>query len=199
MDKIVKYAKNKGGYVTMKELKDAKYQTRDIKKYVQNKVLEKVKPGLYRLNDENFYKDINISFVDACKAISSGVICLGSAISHYNLSVYNPSEIHIAVLNSDKPVKINYPPVKYYYFRKNQYELGIKYIQTKYGEIRIYNLEKTVCDIFRFRSEYGEDIALEVLRNYTKRKDADYFKLREYSKKCRVYSIINPYLKGIIG
>jgi len=199
MDEIIKYIKKQGGYATMKELKEAKFQTREIKKYVQNNILEKVKPGLYRLADINFYKNVNLSFVDACTSVPTGVICLGSAINYYNLSTYNPSEIHIAVMNSEKIVRINYPPVKFYYFRKNQYSLGIKVIKTKFGEIRIYDVEKTICDIFRFKSDYGEEIAIETLRNYTKRKDADYFKLREYSKKCRVFSIINPYLKGLIG
>ena len=51
MDEIVKYIKKQGGYATMKELKEAKFQTRDIKKYVQDYILEKVKPGLYRLSE----------------------------------------------------------------------------------------------------------------------------------------------------
>lgn len=199
MDKIIKYIKKQGGYATMKELKEAKFQTRDIKKYVQDYILEKVKPGLYRLSETNFYKNVNLSFVDVCNSVPTGVICLGSAINYYNLSMYNPSEIHIAVMNSEKTVKINFPPVKFYFFRKNQYSLGIEIIKTKYGDIRIYDIEKTICDIFRFKNEYGEEIALEALRNYTKRKDSDYYKLREYSKICRVYSIVNPYLKGLIG
>ncbi len=199
MDEIVKYIKKQGGYATMKELKEAKFQTRDIKKYVQDYILEKVKPGLYRLSETNFYKNVNLSFVDVCNSVPTGVICLGSAINYHNLSMYNPSEIHIAVMNSKKTVKINFPPVKFYFFRKNQYSLGIKIIKTKYGDIRIYDIEKTICDIFRFKNEYGEEIALEALRNYTKRKDSDYYKLREYSKICRVYSIVNPYLKGLIG
>ena len=45
MDEIVKYIKKQGGYATMKELKEAKFQTRDIKKYVQDYILEKVKIG----------------------------------------------------------------------------------------------------------------------------------------------------------
>jgi predicted transcriptional regulator of viral defense system len=199
MADIVKYIKKNGGYATMKELKEAKFQTREIKKYVQNNVLEKIKSGLYRLSNIDFYRNVNLSFVDVCNAIPSGIICLGSAINYYSLSTYNPNEIHIAVMNSKKPVKIIYPPVKFYFFRKNQFTLGIKIHKTKFGDIRIYDIEKTICDIFRFRNEYGDEIALESLRNYTKRKEADYFKLRKYSKICRVYSIINPYLKGLIG
>lgn len=199
MNDIIKYIKKHGGYATMTELKEAGFQTRVIKKYVQDKILEKIKPGLYRLSEIDFYKNVNLSFMDACKSVPKGVICLGSAISYYNLSTYNPPEIQIAVLNSCKPVKINYPPIKFYFFRKSQYSLGIKIIKTKFGDIRIYDIEKTICDIFRFKNEYGDEIALETLRNYTKRKDADFYKLREYSKICRVYTIINPYLKGLIG
>lgn len=199
MKEIIKYIKKQNGYATMSGLKESGFQTRSIRDCVREGVLEKVKPGLYRLSDSGYYRNVNLSFVDVCRAVPNGVICLGSAVSYYGLSTYNPHEVHIAVLNSDKKVKINYPPVKFYFFRQNRYSSGIKKVNTKFGVIRIYDIEKTVCDMFGFRNVFGDDIALEALRNYVKRKDADYIKLKKYSVICRVASIINPYLKGLAG
>lgn len=197
MNNIIQYLKSRGGYATMKELKASKFQPRNIKTLLDKNVIEKVKPGLYRISNTKYFGRTNLSFTDVCNAVPSCVICLGSAISFYNLSTFNPSEVHIAVPNSEKPVNLFYPPVKYYFFRKLQYETGRSIIKTKHGDIRIYDVEKTVCDIFRFRNIFGEDIALEVLRNYTKRKDLNYFKLLKYSKICRVSTLIESYLKGM--
>lgn len=197
MNDIIRYIKSRGGYASMKELKALKFQPRNIKALLDENVIEKIKPGLYRISNTKYFKCVNLSFTDVCNAVPSCVICLGSAISFYNLSTFNPPEVHAAVLNSEKPVKINYPPVKYYFFRKAQYDTGQSIIKTKHGNIRIYDVEKTVCDIFRFRNTFGDDIALEVLRNYTKRKDKNYVKLLNYSKICRVNTVIESYLKGM--
>lgn len=199
MEEIIKYIKKRNGYASMNELKESGFQTRHISECVREGTLEKVKPGLYRLSDSGFYKNVNLGFTDVCRAVPRGVICLGSAVNYYGLSTYNPAEIHVAVLNSDKAVKIYFPPVKFYFFRNEQYTNGIKTIKTIFGDIRIYEIEKTVCDMFRFRNILGEDIALESLRSYIKRKDADFYKLRNFSIACRVASIITPYLKGLVG
>ena len=182
----------------MKDLKALKFQTRNIKSLLDENAIEKVKPGLYRISSPKYFKGVNLSFMDVCNAVPSCVICLGSAISFYNLSTFNPSEVHIAVPNSEKPVNLFYPPVKYYFFRKTQYDTGQSTIKTKFGDIRIFDIDKTVCDIFRFRSTFGDDIALEVLSNYTKRKDVNYFKLLKYSKICRINTVVESYLKGMI-
>ena len=39
-------------------------------------------------------------------------------------------------------------------------------MKLKAGTIKIYNKEKTICDMFRYRKTFGEDIALEGLKNY---------------------------------
>jgi hypothetical protein len=53
--------------------------------------------------------------------------------------------------------------------------------------------------MFRYRNKLGEDLALEGLRNYLGRKDADTAKLREYVSICRVKTIMMPYLKALVA
>jgi hypothetical protein len=60
-------------------------------------------------------------------------------------------------------------------------------------------MEKTVCDMFRYRNKLGEDLALEGLRNYLSRKDANVTKLREYASICRVKTSMMPYLKALVA
>ena len=209
MDKIIAFFNKYGGYARMKELKKASFQTRDIAKLLHDGAIIKIKPGLYRLaNAANIVLPslksyatgftISIGMMDICRAIPEGVICLASALELYGLTTFNPSEIYIAIPNSAKVPMIDYPPIKVFYFRDNFYHPGIMEIKTKDIIVKIYIMEKTVCDMFRYRNKIGEDIALEGLKNYLNRKDANIKKLSEFAEICRVKTIVMPYLKALV-
>lgn len=208
MGKIITYFEKHGGYARMKELKKESFQTRDIAKLLEEGKIVKVKPGLYRLanvakielptlEDATGFI-ISVEMMDVCRAIPDGVICLASALDIFGLTTFNPSEIYIAIPNAGKIPKIDYPPIKVFYFRERFYKSGIEEIKTKDVTVKIYNKEKSVCDMFRYRKKIGEDIALEGLKNYLKRKDANINKLSEYAKICRVKTIVMPYIKAIV-
>ena len=43
--------------------------------------------------------------------------------------------------------------------------------------LKIYDLEKSVCDAIKYRNRVGIDVSSEILRNYLSRKDCDITKL----------------------
>jgi predicted transcriptional regulator of viral defense system len=209
MEKIVTYFEKHGGYARMKDLKKAYFQTRDIAKLLEEGKIVKVKPGLYRLANVMKIKlpsikinatgiAISVEMIDVCRAIPDGVICLASALEKYGLTTFNPSEIYIAIPSAGKIPKIEYPPIKVFYFRDRFYKTGIEEIKTKNFTVKIYNREKTVCDMFRYRKKIGEDIALEGLKNYLKQKYANIKILTEYANICRVKTIVIPYIKALV-
>jgi predicted transcriptional regulator of viral defense system len=198
MENIISYIINNGGFATMKELKDASFHTRKITKLVEDGVIEKIKSGVYRISDIGFFKNVNLSLIAVCKAEPKAVICLISALDYYEMTDFNPHEIYYAIPNSRKSKRIKYPPTRVFYFRDNVYNIGIDVIKTKYGEMKIYNREKTVCDMFRYRYKIGEDLALESLKNYIRMKKRSIPKLLQYAETCRVKRIIEPILKGFL-
>lgn len=197
MKKILDFFNKNRGYARMKELKERSFQVRDIAKLVQQGKIEKIKPGLYRLADMMDGK-ISRSFVDVCKAMPKGVICLASSLSYYELTTFNPSEVYVAIPSNARYVHTEYPPIKVYYFSNKIYNAGIETIRTPQGVVRMYGIEKTICDMFRYRKKLGEDMALEALRNYLQRKNADIPKLETFAKICSVKMIIAPYLKALV-
>jgi predicted transcriptional regulator of viral defense system len=198
-DRIFTFFETHGGYAHTKELKKASFKTADIKQWVEKGLLEKIKPGLYRLADLDYPEGISLSFVDVSRAIPDAVICLISALSYYDLTTFNPSEIYVAIRNHSSAPNIFYPPVKIFYFRDRFYEPGIEIIKTEYGDVKLYNREKTVCDMFRYRNKLGEDLALEGLKNYLASHSADLYTLRQYATICQVKSVVFPYLKALVG
>ena len=187
------------GYVEMNELKEKGFHTSDIKNLIDAGELEKVKSGLYRLGNFPEISDVRLSFIDVSHAVKNGVICLLSALDFYELTTFNPFEVYVAIPRDSKPKKLNKLPVKFFYFSEKNYNLGIKEINTKYGIVKIYDKEKSICDIFRYSDKLGEDLAIESLKMYLKTKDSNIQKLLEYAEICRVKNILSFYIKAIIG
>jgi len=196
MSKILDFFKNHYGYARMKDLKANGIHTREIKKLLEEGTIEKVKPGLYRLSTFSGIKIV--SLVDICRAVHKGVICLLSALDYYDFTTFSPWEVHVAIPHDHKKPKIEYPPVRFFHFRENTYSLGIETINTEFGPIRIYNREKTVCDIFRFRNRLGEDLAIEALKNYLIWSNGNTTRLRKYMKITRTEKIMSPFIKGMM-
>lgn len=195
---IIEYLESHNGYAKTRDLRRLGLQVRQISALVKDGTLSKIKRGLYKLSDTPIYEHSQL--VDICIAKPQAVIALASALEYYSLTTYSPSEITIAL-----PHNYSYPtfkgstlPVKVYYFPKSYYEHGIETVKTKGGTIQIYSKEKTICDMFRYRKTFGDDIALEGLKNYLTTKNANIQLLQRYAALCNVTSIITPYIKAMV-
>jgi predicted transcriptional regulator of viral defense system len=198
MKKLLKIFNNHKGYAKMQELRKNGVQTRTIAEAVSNGTIEKVKPGLYKL--KNYPWDEHGSFAEVNHANMKAVICLASAAEYYELTTFNPSYITVAVPHNTPKFKLDYPPIKVYYFADSYYSPGIQILKTKSGIVRIYNKEKTIGDLFRYIKKIGEDIAVESLKAYLQnRKERNIPKLLEYAEVCGVKKKIEPMIKAILS
>ena len=199
MKKVISILNEHGGYARMKDFKAASVQTREIYLLTQHGIITKIKPGLYRLANLPEKAGIPICFKDVCTAMPNSVICLLSALQFHKLTTINPSEIFVALPHSAKPPKIEYPPIRVFYFRDRFYSCGIRTVVVENAIIRIYDHEKTICDMFRYRKKLGEETCLKALRNYLKSGETDIIKLYKYAVKCQVKTTMIPYLKAMIA
>jgi predicted transcriptional regulator of viral defense system len=200
MNNIQTFLDQNGGYARMKELKEASFHTRDIAKLIETGILEKIKSGMYRLADVALNGDEHFQMVDVCTAFPKAVICLASALDMHDLSTFYPSQIYVAVPHNTRIPKIEYPPMRVFYFNEKCYQLGVETIKARYGEFRVYDVEKTICDMFKYRKKIGEDLAIEGLQNYMgTRKGRNINKLMRYADVCRVKAVMSPYIKAMLG
>jgi len=197
--RLMEFMENHGTYVRMKDVKRAHFSPYIMKKLMEEGIVERIKSGLYRPVDIIDAADTSIGFIDVAKAVPDGVIGLISALHYFELTTFNPSSIYLVIPHNKRAPKIEYPPVKIFYFRKRFYETGIESIDTPYGPVKIYNREKTICDMFRYRKKLGEDIALEALKSYINYKNSDFHRFMQYAEICQVKTVIQPYLKALVG
>ena len=61
--------------------------------------------------------------------------------------------------------------------------------------IRIYDIERCVCDAIKFRNKIGMDVCSEIIDNYLVRLERNISKLLDYAKQLRVGTILEDYLQ----
>lgn len=192
-DKLLKLFKQNKGFLSAKQMQGTSLRYH-LNKLIATKKVTKIRYGLYVLNSFPKYDEREI----VATLVPNGVFCMQSAWSYHDLSTTIPYQYHIAV---DRKSKLNlpeYPPIKLYYWSKELQELDIVKIAVNNKELSYYNLERSVCNAVKFRNKIGEDIMLEVLKNYIKRKDKNIGQLMQIAKKLRIEKVISPYLKILL-
>ena len=197
MENTIKLFKKNFGYAYLKDLKKVGVHTDQVRKLIQKGIVEKIKPGLYKLTDIPAIS--NQGFIDINMAMPKSVVCLHSALTYYELTTTIPERVMIALLRGDKPQKFTYPPIEVFYFSESNYNTGITTKETSNGNFSIYEMEKTIVDCFRYRNKLGKDIAIEGLKNYFSQKSQNLNKLIKYSKQGRMYKIMTPYIESMIN
>lgn len=195
-EKIKKIFDDNGPIVKASVLRENKLCSRDVAELMHAGYVKKHRTGFYSwVNADENISDIEL----ASSLIQNGVICLYSAAVYYDLTTINPIAVTVAIPSSTiKPLLPDYPPIKLYVFSKAFFSLGETTENLSYTDIRIYDMERTVCDFFRLRYQLGEDVTLEVLKNYMARKSKNLQRLMEYAAKFRIKTKIKPYVEAMI-
>ena len=177
------------GYITTSEMNGSSEYQR-ILRGVKRGELTKVRHGVYALTDE-----LLDNMIDVEKFIPRGVVCLYNAWSYYNLTTTVPPEFCIAI-EAKRKVSLNSPfPIKLYYWKKENLQIGVTQAEISGHTVRITDLERSVCDVVKYRNKVGMELCGEVIRNYLKRTDKNLSLLSDYSKKLRVSKTLITYIQ----
>jgi predicted transcriptional regulator of viral defense system len=193
--KITRIFLEQKGYARTTELQKKGIHQRDINMLLADGALIKIKNGLFRYADTPIVS--HQGFIDISQAVPGGVICLLSALSFYELTTFNPTVISVAIHRKNWKPRVEYPPVEFFFFSREQYEAGIEEYKIGGFRIPIYCPEKTICDCFRYRNKLGLDTAKEGLTLYLRRKDRNIEKLLKYAVVCRVKPLIETWLHAM--
>ena len=164
-----------------------------LNKLEEEGIITKVKRGLYALSD---IKEGLHDMVEAALYVPKGVICLYSALAHHELSTFTPSEYNFAISRKErKPTLPIYPPIRLHYFDNDTFALGIEEVNVDGHSLKVYDLERTICDVVKFRNKLDAHVVKESLKQYAARGNGNYDKLMKYAEKMRVKTILNHYLE----
>jgi len=192
-DKILKIFEQKGGIVKLNEITKQGVNKYHLLKLLEIGEVERLQHGIYKFSGY----EVN-DYIEIKKYIPRGLICLYSAWNYYGLTTYMPHEYHIAIEKKSKIRLPDYPPIKLYYWDKSVLLIGKKTIKIDNIPIDIYDIEKSICDVVKFRNKVGKDVLNEILNNYLNRKDKNIEKLIQYAKILRVEKALKNYLDVLL-
>lgn len=189
---IISFIREHGGYIRAKDI-DNRAMYDQLLAEVANGNVVRIRNGIYALPEE-----MAKSMIDVEKVVPRGVVCMYSAWAYYELTTKLPPDICIAIEKKRKVILPDFPPVALYYWSQSAFELGVSEREIEGYKVRIYDLEKSVCDAVKFRNKIGVDISSEILKNYLVRSDRNLTRLNEYAKKMRVANIMNGLIDYLI-
>ncbi len=183
-------------YIQTQMLLKANFSHYQINRFVKEGILLKINKTWY----ENLqFKGTESDFLPLSPYVSQGIVCLMSAAVYHGLSTFRSSQVDVAVPPKKKVSNLpSWPAIGIVYFEKTRYETGIQTIKIEGGSFRIYDREKTVCDLLSYRNKYGLEDCLAVLKAYLRKEDRDINKLIAYSEKLRSYHILSKYLEVLL-
>ena len=194
-EKILEIFHRQSGYARTRDIKEKGIHHSHLTELQEDGTIVKVKHGLFSLSENAQYS----SLIESQLSIPDGIICIGTALSFYDLSTWDPPDIHIAIPKGRKLKLPEYPPIKLFYFSGEFYKTGITTEKLETGEaIQIYDREKTICDVIRYRKRIGIDIMKEALGEYINSKDKNLNILNSYAKELKISSILSQYLEVLL-
>jgi predicted transcriptional regulator of viral defense system len=195
-DKAIQIIRQQGGMLRTRDALALGIHSRVLYALRDAGLLQALGRGLYRLADLPPLE--NPDLVTVARQVRRGVICLISALAFHELTTQVPHAVDVALRPGDERPRLDYPPLRVYWFSEESWSAGIETHRLDETEVRIYSPAKSVADIFKFRQKIGLDVAMEALRAYRQHPDFDIEALLHYARICRVEKVMRPYLEALL-
>lgn len=175
--------------MTTAQLNKEKLYYRDIQRMLDEGLIEKVKRGYYHWIEDYGTSEvvlINSLFPDA-------VFCMETALFFFKYSDRNPAEWNITVdkNTSRQRTNIDYPFIKAYRVEPALLHLGEMDGIIEFNKVRIYDRDRTICDVLRNMSKMDKEIFNKAIQRYVNDPQKNIPNLMEYAKALRVQKKVN--------
>lgn len=158
-----------------KELLEKGLSRYQIEKKVANKELYKIEKGIY--SDEEFPSELEI----ITKKYSKAILTLNSAFFYYELTDKIPDHYYLAT--DKKSRNIENKLIKQIFTKKELLNIGLTKTKIENTEVNIYDKERMLIELVRYKTKIPYELYKEVLNNYRKIKDKlNFIKLYKYAQ-----------------
>lgn len=183
---------------TTAEAERARLWRHDLYRLRDAGVLMELSRGVYRKADAP--ETAHIDLLAITRRVPSGVVCLISALSLFELTDEVPVTTQIAVPRGAHRPQITYPPAEVLTFDKATFDLGRDTFEAAPDErIDVYGPARSVVDAMRLRSRVGEPLALRALRLYLGRRGAKPAELLDYARALDVEGPVRQAVEAVLS
>ncbi len=178
-----------GGVVSTTDVSNLSEYKQILRAQAQGDLI-KLRQGVYAVPEAMLS-----TMIDVERIVPNGVVCLYNAWAYHRLSTTVPPGFCIAISDKRKVVLPQALPINLYYWKKENLEFGIDTVEISDYEVRITDMERSVCDAIKYRNKVGLDICAEIIRAYLKKPNRNLSRLQDYAKRLRVYNTLKNYLE----
>ncbi len=157
--------------------------------------VERQARGIYVATPHAFSAEHTLAHV--AKRVPASIVCLLTALRFHELTTQSPAEVWIALPEKARKPQLEYPRLRVARFSGPALTEGIETHRLENVEVRVYSAAKTVADCFKYRNKIGIDVAVEALRDYSRRQRGGATDLARFARICRVTRVMQPYLDAI--
>lgn len=129
--------------------------------------------------------------------VPDAVFCLLTALRLHGLTTQAPAEVWIALPEKARRPRLDYPRLRVARFSGQALTEGIEERRAEGVTLRVYSAAKTVADCFKYRNKIGIDVAVDALRDFSRKHRGGATDLAHYARICRVARVMQPYLDAI--
>jgi len=162
---------------------------------LRNGLVERQARGIYTARTHSVTADHTLAQV--AKQVPAGVFCLLTALRFHELTTQAPAEVWIALSERARRPKVVNARLRVARFSGGALTEGIEIHRREGVQVRVYSPAKTVADCFKYRNKVGIDVAVEALRDFSRRHRGGATDLARYARICRVSRVMQPYLDAM--
>ncbi len=185
---------NNNGIVTTSQITNANIPRVYLKNMVEKGDLIRIERGIYAyptaLEDEMFTLQ---------SKYKKGIFSHATALFLHDLTDRTPMKYTMTFPLGYNATSLKNENVKITHIKKDLYEIGVITMHSPFGrEIQAYNVERTICDILKSRSDVDIQIITEAVKRYARLKGKNIPLLTEYAKLFRVEKKVRQYLEVLL-
>lgn len=158
-----------------KELLEKGLSRYQIEKKIEEGELFKISKGIY--SDEKYPSDLSVIM----KKYPNAILTLNSAFFYCDLTDKIPEYYYLAT--EKKSHIINEASVKQIFTTKKYIDIGLTQMKIEDAEVRIYDKERLLIELIRYKTKLPYELYKEVINNYRKIKEQiNFIKVYRYAK-----------------
>ena len=192
--KILKIVEKNNGYVTTKEVVANGINKTFLTNMVKNGTLVRISRGYYGL--PNYIED---EYYKVASKSKNARFSMATALYLHNLSDRTPLVYNVTlpfgysgVLQKEKKVILNF-------VKRELLDLGVIEMTSPFGmKIKVYDIERTICDIIKNKNKMDAEIFSKALKDYAKSKNKNLSKLTKYARAMNIEKKVSEYMEVLL-
>ena len=193
-EKLEALIKSSKGVITSKQATNHNIHREYLSEFVRQGKLERIAHGIY-ITPDVWEDKMLIHQLRKSKMVYSHE----SALFLHDLTDRDPVAYCVTVPTGYNTSRLKQDGLIVYTIKKELLDLGICTKQTTFGnDIRVYNMERTICDILRDRKNQDVVVVSDALKRYIRRPDKDLNRLMKYAGILRVEKVLRNYLEVLL-